>query len=290
MKITGFTIIRNAVKFDYPVIEAICSILPICDEFIVALGNSEDETETLIQNINSDKIKIIHTVWDETVRAGGSVLAIETNKAMDAISADTDWCFYIQADEVLHEKYIPGIKAAMLDHVDDKNVEGLLFNYTHFYGSYEYVADSPNWYRKEIRVIRKDSAIRSYKDAQGFRKDGKKLKVKQMDAHIFHYGWVKNPYFQIEKAKSFNRYWHDDQWLDEQMPKIELFDYSEIESLTVFSETHPQVMLKRIHKQNWNFTFDTNRKRLSVKNRIKVMLESLTGWRPGEYKNYKIIS
>ena len=114
MKVTGFTIIRNAIKFDYPVVEAITSILPICDEFVVAVGNSEDETLQLIKNIHSPKIRIIETVWDDHLRQGGQVLAIETNKAFDAIGTDTDWCFYIQSDECVHEKYLAAIKESML--------------------------------------------------------------------------------------------------------------------------------------------------------------------------------
>jgi len=35
MKISGFTIIRNAVMNDYPVLEAIQSILPVVDEMVV---------------------------------------------------------------------------------------------------------------------------------------------------------------------------------------------------------------------------------------------------------------
>jgi hypothetical protein len=148
MKVAGFTFIRNAVKYDYPIVEAITSILPICDEFIVALGSSEDDTEALIRSINSPKIKIIHTVWDDTLREGGQVLALETNKAMDAISADVDWCFYIQGDEVVHEKDLPAIKLAMEKNVTNTKIEGLLFKYVHFWGSYEYVGDAPSWYRR----------------------------------------------------------------------------------------------------------------------------------------------
>src|SRR5438045_1755818 len=127
MKISGFTIVRNAIKYDYPIVEAITSILPICDEVIVAVGKSEDETLQLIRSINSPKIKIIATVWDESLRVGGKVLADETNKAFATVSADTDWAFYIQGDEVIHEKYLPVIKEAMQKYKDDKSVEGLLF-------------------------------------------------------------------------------------------------------------------------------------------------------------------
>jgi hypothetical protein len=286
MKVAGFTFIRNAVTYDYPIVEAITSILPVCDEFVVALGNSDDDTEALINNIGDPRIKIIHTEWNESLREGGKVLAVETDKAMDAISADTDWCFYIQGDEAMHEKYLPVVKEEMQKYLSDADVDGLLFNYEHFFGSYEYVGDAPKWYRKEVRVVRRNPLIRSYKDAQGFRKDGQKLHVKQIDAYIYHYGWVKNPVFQIKKAKSFSKYWHSDEWIESKIPEIELFDYSEVDSLKLFSGTHPASMQNRINQQNWKFKFDFRKKKLSAKHRFKIFIEKLTGWRIGEYKNY----
>ena len=137
MKVAGFTFIRNAVKNDYPVVEAITSILPICDEFVVALGNCDDGTRELIAGIGSPKIKIVNTIWDEAKRTDGTVFAEETDKAFAAISPDVDWAFYIQGDECVHEKYVPLIKKEMEDNLADKKIEGLLFKYLHFYGSYE---------------------------------------------------------------------------------------------------------------------------------------------------------
>src|SRR6185437_15085844 len=193
MKVAGFTFIRNAIKNDYPVVEAITSILPVCDEFIVALGNSEDETEKLIRNINSPKIKIINTVWDDALRDGGAVFAKETDKAFKAISPDTDWAFYIQGDECVHEKYLPLIKKEMETNLNDRRIEGLLLKYIHFYGSYDYYGHSRRWYRREIRIIRNNKAVHSYRDAQGFRWNDRKIQVKLIDAYIYHYGWVKPP-------------------------------------------------------------------------------------------------
>ena len=146
MKVAGFSFVRNAIKYDYPIIEAITSVLSICDEFVIAVGKSEDDTLNLIKSINSTKIRIIETVWDDTLREGGRVLALETDKALRAISLDCDWAFYIQGDEVVHEKYLNEIKDAMLKWKDNKAVDGLLFNYRHFYGSYDYIADAPNYY------------------------------------------------------------------------------------------------------------------------------------------------
>lgn len=56
MKVVGFSFIRNALKYNYPVEEALRSILPLCDEIIVAVGNSEDNTRQLISSIDA-KIK-----------------------------------------------------------------------------------------------------------------------------------------------------------------------------------------------------------------------------------------
>lgn len=290
MKVAGFTIIRNAIKFDYPVVEAITSILPICDEFIVAVGNSEDETLQLIKGINSPKIKIIETVWDDSLRQGGQVLAIETNKAFDAISKDVDWCFYIQSDECVHEKHLASIKEAMQKYKDDKQVEGLLFNYVHFYGTYNYVGNSRRWYRKEIRIIKNDKSIRSYKDAQGFRKtDNSKLKVKPISAEIYHYGWVKPPKAQQAKQENFHKMWHDDEWMKKNIAQVEEFDYSQIDSLEEFKGTHPQVFQNRVKVADWKFNFDSSQIKLSAKDKFLLFIEKTTGWKVGEYKNYKEI-
>lgn len=288
MKVAGFTIIRNAIKYDYPVVEAISSILPICDEVIVAVGKSDDDTLQLIKSINSPKIKIIETIWDDNLRQGGQVLADETNKAIDAISKDADWCFYIQSDECVHEKYLASIKEAMLKYKDDKQVDGLLFNYVHFYGSYNYVGNSRRWYRKEIRIIKNNKSIRSYKDAQGFRKkDNSKLHVKLIDASIYHYGWVKPPKAQQAKQESFHKMWHDDEWMKKNIAQVEEFDYSQIDSLEEFKGTHPKVLQDRVNNQQWSFKFDSSQIKLSLKDKLLLAIENACGWRVGEYKNYK---
>jgi hypothetical protein len=289
MKVSGFTFVRNAVKFDYPVVAAITSILPLCDEMVVCVGKSDDDTLALIESIPSDKIKVVHSVWDDSVRKNGRVLAVETDKAFDAVAADADWAFYIQADEVVHEKYLPVIKQAMEQYKDDHKVEGLLFKYVHFYGSYDYVGDSRTWYRHEIRIIRNNKAIRSYCDAQGFRKNGKKMRVKEIDAFIYHYGWVKPPEFQQAKTESFSRLWHNDEWIKCNVQKVDKFDYSQIDSLKLFEETHPAVMQQRIAAMNWKFAFDPTRKKFSSKDRLLYFIEEKTGKRLFEYKNYTII-
>ena len=291
MKIAGFTFIRNAVKNDYAIVEAITSILPICDEFVVAVGASEDETLALIQSIPSDKIKIVETVWDDSKREGGATFALETDKALQAISKDIDWAFYIQGDECVHETDLPIVKAAMEENLLDENVEGLLFHYRHFYGSYQHVAVSRRWYRREIRVVKMHPGVHSYKDAQGFRKDGKKLKVKLIPAHINHYGWVKPPEGLNNKVRNFTQFYHDDAWLAENVPADYQFDYGNAERLFRFEGTHPAVMADRVARSNWPFYFDPVEleKKMTFRRKILQKIEDLTGYRVGEYKNYRML-
>ncbi len=288
MKVAGFTIIRNALKFDYPVVEAITSILPICDKFFVGVGNSEDGTRKLIESIASDKIIIIDTVWDDKLREGGKILSIETNKVFDAIPKEFDWCFYIQSDECVHEADLPKIKNAMELYEDDIAVDGLLFEYKHFYGHYKYIGVGRRWYKNEIRIIKNNKHIRSYKDAQGFRTDAdKKLRVKKTGAYIYHYGWVKPPQAQQAKQESFHKMWHDDEWMKTNIPTVEEFDYSNIDLLGEYKGSHPKIFEERIKKANWNFAYDKLKVKTNFKYQFLFWVEKLTGWRVGENRNYK---
>jgi hypothetical protein len=289
MKVAGFTFIRNALKYDYPIREAIQSILPLCDYVVVAVGKSDDDTLDLIRSIDSNKIRVLETVWDDTVREGGRVLAVETDKAYQAISEDADWCIYIQGDEVLHEGSYPEIQKNMKKYLSDERVEGFLCKYRHFYGSYDYIGDSRRWYRREVRILRKHPDIHSYRDAQGFRKNGNKLRVILLDAWIHHYGWVKHPQAQQQKQLNFNKWWHDDDWVRQNVEPLDEFDYSNIDILKRFEGKHPAVMQERIQKVNWTFSFDPTKRQGSLKDRFLKWIEDRTNIRLGEYKNYVLI-
>jgi len=290
LRIAGFTIIRNAIKYDYPVLESIESVLPYVDAFFVGVGKSEDDTLKLIQSIPSDKIRIIETEWDLSLREGGKLLSVETNKIFDQIPTEFDWCFYIQADEVFPEQDGTLLRECLKRYNKNKAVDGLLFDYVHFYGTYDYVGDARRWYRHEIRVIRNNKEIRSYKDAQGFRKtDDSKLNVKAIGARIFHYGWVKHPAKQKEKEKSFHKMWHDDAWMETNVKQADEFDYSGIDSLKRFEGKHPLVMQKRIAEKNWNFEYDPKKTKMKFKDKFLMGIEKITGKRLFEYKNYKKI-
>ncbi|HXH19020.1 MAG TPA: glycosyltransferase [Chitinophagales bacterium] len=297
MKISGFTIIRNGVKFDYPFIESILSILPVCDEFIAVVGDSDDGTREKIESLRSPKIKIIDTVWDETLRTGGRILSQQTNIALDHITGD--WGFYLQGDEVVHENDLDIIAKEMHNHLHDQNIDGLLFSYYHFWG-YHHVCVTRRTYRREIRVVRNTPLIRSFRDAQSFRKypsveafsgnhPGIKLNVRLINARIFAYSRVREPQKELEKVIAFERWWHPDDHISKKYSGKSAFDYEQVDMVAPFdANAHPRVMNERVKKSTWKFHF--TKPRFSLKNRLLYSFEKLTGWRIGERRNYKIVS
>ncbi|MFT5619183.1 MAG: hypothetical protein ACI85I_002425, partial [Arenicella sp.] len=179
---------------------------------------------------------------------------------------------------------------AMKKWKENPEVDGLLFKYNHFYGSYDYLGANSSWYRREIRVIKNNKNIYSYKDAQGFRKEeDKKLNVKLIDAYVYHYGWVRLPEKMRAKAYNFSRLYRNDEELAKREVQLNDFDYSGVDALNKFTGTHPKVMQARIDKINWEFDYDLSKNKFLLKHKFKLFVEKLTGYRPFEYKNYKII-
>lgn len=264
MKISGFTFIRNGDKLYIPLKEAITSILPICDEFVIALGNcdSDDKTEEIINSIPTDKIKIIRTEWDTNKYPKNTEYAHQTDIAKDACTGD--WLFYIQCDEAVHENDLPKIKQALEKYYDDKRVEGFLLKYYHFWGDYHHYNKSHAWYNREIRIIRNHPKIHSWRDAMSFRKfenwnytfeeyhnrqHGEKLKVIELNAHVFHYGYVRPPYMMSKKQKVSKTSYSGETIIEEKV--VEEFDYGPLNKIKEFKGSHPSVMKEWISKFDW---------------------------------------
>ena len=252
MKVSGFSIIRDGVKFGYPFVESIRSVLPLVDEFVLAVGNSSDETLQRAQAIDSSKLRIVETVWDESLRRGGQVMAQQTNLALKECTGD--WCFYIQADEVVHEEDHARLRTAMRRHLDDRRVEGLSFRYRHFYGSYRLINPLP--YRRQIRIVRGGIGVRSVGDACGFAIDGRKLRSRRTGAQMYHYGWVREPAVMGRKlAKFLSFYWET---LRRDQPETappnvnaaQRYQYNTNVCIP-FRGTHPNIMHETIAAQNW---------------------------------------
>ncbi len=314
MLISGFSMVKNATKLYYPMKQVIESILPVVDEFVIALGDcaEDDTTRKEIESINSDKIKIIDTVWDLTKYPKGMENAHQTDIAKEACSGE--WLFYLQADEAVHEKYLENIVKACKKYKDNKEVEGFLFKYKHFWGDYDHYHISHKWYPKEIRIVRNDKEIHSWESAQSFRRipnfDGLnyrqqegtyKLKVVEIDAYIYHYGWVRPPHYMQTKKQALDTVHMGTKKVEEvykNAPKE--FDFGPLNKLAIFTETHPKVMEDWIKKFDWKdklqYSGKPNPYRKKHKHEmlkykmITFIEQSILGGRAlGGFRNYIII-
>lgn len=287
--ISGFTFIRNGVKFDYPFEESLRSLLPVVDELVVIVGVGEDATLSRIQALAAvePKLRIIESVWDDSLRKEGAILAQQTNLAMGACRGD--WGIYLQADEVLHEQDYPAIRESLAQAQTRPDVDGILFDYVHFYGDFFVVNLNPSAYRHEVRAVRLKAGVVSWKDAQGFRRgqERQKLRVLRSKARIFHYGWVRPPEVMAEKTKAMDKLYHSDGG-----GTGENHRYKRIYGLERFEDTHPKVMEKRIEEKRWKIDLMASPMVFTWKDLRKLLsrsIEKATGWLPGEYKNYRAV-
>ncbi|MDG1761291.1 MAG: glycosyltransferase family 2 protein [Flavobacteriaceae bacterium] len=271
MKISGFTMVRNATKYYFPIKESIQSILPIVDEFVVALGDCspDDSTRKEIESINSDKVKIIDRVWSEKDFIDGQVFANETTFAMNQCSGD--WCFYLQADEVIHEKDHQVIVKTCADNLNNKDVDGLLFDYHHFFGDYDHYLPFHGWYKNEIRIVRNKTEIYSYKDAQSFRKkDNQKLNIVPVNAHVYHYGWVRPPHLMQSKKKEQDSIHHGKEKINAAFKlKPNEFNYGALGNLPTYKGSHPKVMAEFREKMDWKNKLNYTKKGILGRPKMK---------------------
>lgn len=284
--ISGYTYIKNASSLGYPFIESILSVLPICDEFIISLGDSEDNTEKLINDINSDKIKIIHTIWEKNNLKGGQEFSRQAQIALN--ECKHKWVLHLQCDEVIHEDDLPIIRKIISENNSNLKVQGFLFDYIHFYGNYNYRCISPRWYRREIRLFRNNIGVKPYLDSQGFRINNKKLTVKTCNVRVFHYSRVSNPNLLNKKMKAFKSMYSEDFQETNVATVRPVFDQNG-ELLAKYNDSHPKVMIKRIANIDWDFNYDPQKVKLPFKYKFKMLVKKLTGYMPFEYKNYKIV-
>lgn len=276
MTISGFTMVRNATKLYFPIKESIASILPIVDEFVVALGkgDKDDTTELEIKSLRSDKIKIIYREWDSALYKNGKIFAHETNIALNECKGD--WCFYLQADEVIHETDLPIIKKACEHFLGQKKVDGFTLKYHHFFGDYQHYLPIHGWCRSEIRIVRNNIGVYSYNDANTFRKgNNEKLNIIALRAYVYHYGWVRPP-FLMQKKKNVQDSIHAGN--HEVVANGEVFTYGNLSKVPVFHGSHPNVMKERIATLSWDKDLSFNKVELK---RPKMKHEKL---------KYKVLS
>ena len=287
LPISGFTIVRNAIKLDFPLEASIRSILPVCDEVVVNVGKSEDDTLELVRSIDDPKIRIIETEWDMTIK--NKVLGDETLRAMRACRHP--WGIYIQADEVLHEDGAVELMAAIRASDTDAQVEGLLVRYLHFYGDLDTIAVNRRWYRREVRAVRLDPAldIRPYQGAQGFRvgPEHRKIRARLTKATMFHYGWAR-PARALRAKREVNRTLYP--WSRESEARRPLLPW--FPGLTRFTGVHPAAATRWVEERRHDPERNVEPPKFQwehLRFYASDVIEKLTGARVFEFRNYRLV-
>ncbi len=286
--LSGFTIVRNAVKLDFPIIPAIRSVLEVCDEVVVNVGKSEDDTRDLVASLRDPRVRILDSVWDFSKK--NEMLSHETLKAMAACRGQ--WGIYIQADEVLHEDGARILKDTTTACDADDRVEGLLVQYLHFYGGFDLVATNRRWYRREVRCIRLNRDIRPYQGAQGFRvgATNRRIRARSTDAVMFHYGWAR-PARAIKEKLEISKTIYP--WSRERSAQEQARGYLEwLPLLKPFTGSHPRAALEWVRER----MIDPERKigprqfkPEHVRFYLSDWIERVTGVRLFEFRNYRVV-
>jgi glycosyltransferase involved in cell wall biosynthesis len=290
MKVSGFTFLRNGQKLGYPFVESIRSVLPIMDEFVIALGPCDDDTEKLLRAIGNPKIRIIPTQWNERIRNDYSLKGFiyGQQKTIALFNCTGDWAFYLEGDEVVHENDLPKIRGAMERYLADERVEALAFDYIHFYGNANTYAWSPRWYRSEVRIVRNTIPVWGPKGLFFVVPDshatGHYPRAAHTGASIYHYGWVRSETQMHLKASAVHKYWDD-------KPAVKV-DYTKIDpaTLKLFTGTHPKVVQDWLPKAEGIFQADPNYQLSSreKKHRLMLKLEQWFGFRFNK-KHYRLV-
>ncbi|MFL2508217.1 MAG: glycosyltransferase [Candidatus Pseudothioglobus sp.] len=239
MKVSGFTFIKNGETLGYPFLESIQSVLPIVDEFVIAVGQSQDKTLEKIKLIKSKKIRIIESIWNEKMHDRGFVYAQQ--KMVAQFNTTGDWAFYLEGDEVIHENDLDTIHESMQRYLHNSEIEALYFDFYHFYGTPSQIGIAG--YRRAPRIIR--NTIRNYSPDGLFfvvmdkNKKGRYPKAAHAGCHIYHYGHVRKLDYKHEKNIQVSKYWNQ---TPEPYSSYGDIDLGEIRQ---FNGTHPKII------ENW---------------------------------------
>lgn len=217
-KFSVYTIIKNAIVNAYPVIQSINSILPIADEVVVNLGDSTDSTKGLMHKAYDgiEKVKMLDSIWENRDQ-GVKFLTSQSNLAQS--KCKNEICIYLQSDECVHENDYEKILNTVKTLQERKDLLGAIVKFHHYDG--DFVSLNMQSYQEEVRIIKKGQLL-SIGDAQSFgiinqnniipilaRRD----LLLETNITWHHFGWARPPKNMMDKLKSFDSYYHNDEWL-----------------------------------------------------------------------------
>lgn len=296
--VSGFTYVRNGLTYGYPFLEAIHSALPLCDEFVVAVGDSNDGTREALAALKEPKLRLIDTVWDEERlrQQDGRIFAEQCNTALHACKGT--WLLHLQADEVLHQDDLPALRTALQHAHDDQRIEALLLRFLNFVGGYQWVAQDRRYRNWEVRLLRRQPHLYAYKDSMGFRlhpsaasyqqgQKGRKLRAARTPVRVFHYTLSRPPQAMQDKARYMGQFYHSPQELEAEYAQASYDFHRRVGAVQAYQGSHPAVMQAFMEANTWPDPIDPAQLRFkNLRHALLSRYERLTGHRPWDHRNW----
>jgi len=180
-------VIKNGLVNGYPFWESLLSCCSFADEIVISEGYSRDRTYDALkvfQERHPNKVKLFRTNWDRFRSGCGEVIAKVSSEAISKCSRQ--WVYYLQADEIIHEKNIEFIR-----NIPSSKFNSVKFMFAHFIGSWKPLPVGGAAYSSAIRMVRNIPAISMVGDGWTFQGKIDPICPKELcPMPIFHLGWV----------------------------------------------------------------------------------------------------
>lgn len=184
MNLSVIMVIKNGIENGYTFLESIRSVVDVADEFLISDGYSTDGTYDYLMAA-ADRFKNIHLYRDHWNPSGhGEAIAVMTNRIK--ARAKGDWIYNIQADEVIHESFLP--KLIYLTRQKTPDYRSFAVEFLHFVGDFRHVETNPG-YRFAVRLVPNSDRIHVMGDGWTFEGDIHPVGFIQ-EPPLFHFGWV----------------------------------------------------------------------------------------------------
>jgi hypothetical protein len=249
-KLSGTTMIRDGVLYDYCFVESIKCLQELCEEVIICDAGSTDGTVEILRQLEDNKTKVIYREpdeWESLKPIGKERLNYFSNLAIEQVSHE--WNYYQQGDEVTSQDCYDAIHKAVNCGIS----HSYFVKRINLWGSpYTRLNVMQNRMPCSEAIVRlAQSRFRTYSDAESICVDA----VSDMffkDITMVHYGFVRKPEIMLKKAinmqdEVFQMGSHDVK-LDN-CDKFEPERWFSGNDLVPFNE-HPKIMQKWVNERS----------------------------------------
>ncbi len=221
--ISGCVAARNSVKFGYPLRECLESLVPICDEVVLAYDPTTDDgtPELAIRLRDELGIVLFESPWDMNNMKKGLEIGHQSQVAMDACSPSTEWRLCVQQDEAFHEEDHSKIQELVRN--DLPGVTGFDFVRPYFFGNLHTIRR--DWSVKITRLTKKGTHTYDDFDGQNCRPLNPLMHHADSGIWLYHYSRIGDPQLIAKRVRNVDSFFHAEDNLPEES-ELAPYDFS----------------------------------------------------------------